>query len=74
MHSQQIVQHLERALIEVEYAAGDISDQLSSCADASCAAKGKAALAALVATKRLLRDLLTISSRQAPHVQASCAA
>ena len=39
---QQICEHLERAYIEVQYAAAEISYRLSSCATASNAAVGEA--------------------------------
>jgi hypothetical protein len=46
---------------------------LSSCMDASYAAKAEAALAAMFAAKRLLQDVLATSLRQSAYAQAQCA-
>jgi hypothetical protein len=73
MYSRQVVEHLEGALIETEYAASDVSHHLSSCVDASYAAKAEAALAALFAAKRLLQEVLATSLRQSAYAQAQCA-
>lgn len=61
---QQIVQHLEGAVIEVQYAAADISYRLSSRPLAARAAKDRAMLVALFAARRLLQDVLTVSLRR----------
>ena len=59
---QQIVQHLEGALIEIQYAAADISYRLSSRPVAARgAAKDRAMLIALFAARRLLQDVLAVS-------------
>ena len=60
---QQTVQHLEGALIEVHYAAADISYRSSSRPVAARAAKDRAMLIALFAARRLLQDVLTVSLR-----------
>ena len=64
MRVQQIVQHLEGALIEVQYAAADISYQMSSRAVAARAGKNRAMLMALLAARRLLQDVLSVSLRR----------
>ena len=61
---QQIVQHVEGALIDVQYAAADISYHLSSRAVAPRAAKDRAMLVALLSARRLLEDVLTVSLRR----------
>jgi hypothetical protein len=59
MPFKQIAQHLEGALIEVRYAAADVSRQLASPPPASRPAVGEALLFTLVAIRYLLEDALT---------------
>jgi len=59
MRLEQIAQHIEGALIEVRYAAADVSHQLKSPPRARCPAGGEALLVALLAIRYLLEDALT---------------
>ncbi|MGD1039120.1 MAG: hypothetical protein ABR878_18600 [Roseiarcus sp.] len=61
MSFRQIVQHLQGALIEVQYAAADISYRLSSSPAAARSAEDEAMLTALFAARRLLQDVLAVS-------------
>jgi hypothetical protein len=62
MRSGQVVRHVEGALIEVQYAAADISYQLSS--DTARADDDEAMFIALVTVRRLLEDVLIVSQRR----------
>lgn len=58
----QLTRHVEGALIEVQYAAADISFLLSS--GETRADDDEAMLVALVTARHLLQDVLTVSQRR----------
>ena len=64
MSFKQIAEHVEGALIEVEYAAADASYLLSSSPSASRAADGEAMLFALLTARHLLQEALSVSLRR----------
>jgi hypothetical protein len=66
MRFKQIVEHLEGALIEVRYAAADISRQLASPPPAPRPTAGEALLFTLLAIRYLLEDALTALRSPAP--------
>lgn len=61
MWLRQIVQHLERAFCEVQYAAADIAYQSSSSPAPSEAAENEAMHRDLINASYLLREVLAIS-------------
>jgi len=63
MRFKQIAQHLEGALIEVRYAAADVSDELTSAPPVRRLAAGEALLVTLLAIRYLLEDALTAMHR-----------
>jgi hypothetical protein len=65
---EQIVRHLEGALIEVQYAAADISYRMSPTPAATSAAEDEAIFIALIAARRLLQDVLTVSQRRSSRM------
>lgn len=58
---QQIAQHLEGALIEVQYAAADVSRLLTTVPPTRRGARDAEVLFTLVAITHLLRDALNLS-------------
>lgn len=68
MRLKQIAQHLEGALIEVRYAAADVSHQLASPPPAPRPAVGEALLFTLLAIRYLLEDALrTLQNPASPR-------
>jgi hypothetical protein len=65
MPFKQIARHLEGALIEVRYAAADVSHQLTTTPTAQRPAAGEALLVTLLAIRYLLEDALTATQSPA---------
>jgi hypothetical protein len=66
MRFKQIAQHLEGALIEVRYAAADVSQLLEFAPPVPRPAAGEALLFTLLAITRLLEDALIALRSPAP--------